>query len=145
MWFSSVGFFFTLRFIFYLWCLWVFIAACPGCSVVVVYGLLMKWPLLWSTDTGLMDFSSCTWWALEHGCSSWGMGPRCPKACRIFWDQGWDLCLLHCLLTTEPPGKPQFCFLINKIYILSSILLQRQSHCFNLIPYICILKTNFFF
>lgn len=123
----------------YVWCPWVFTVARAGYSVALVCGLRVRWLLLWSTDPRCVDFSSRSQWALQRGCSGCGTGPSCPQACGISGTR--DGIYVSCLVS--PPGKPQFCFLINEIHILSSILLQSQSHCFNLIPYICILKANF--
>ena len=39
----------------------------------------------------------CRAWVLEHRLNSCGYRPGCSVACRIFPDQGFILCLLHCL------------------------------------------------
>ena len=45
--------------------------------------------LLWSTGSGLMDFSSCSTWILERSCGTW---LSCLAACGIFLDEGSNAC-----------------------------------------------------
>ena len=53
-------------------------------------------------------FSCCGAWALGHAGSVVVVhGLSCSTSCRIFLDQGSNLCLLHWQVdSTESPGKP---------------------------------------
>ena len=93
-----------------------------GRSVAVACRLLMQWLLLLQTvGSGLMGFSSCSSWALEHRLSSFG---ACTSLLYCMWNlprSGIVLVsptLAGKFFTTEPPEKPQnfsFNFIFDSI------------------------------
>ena len=52
--------------------------------------------MLWSMGSRQAGFSRCGAWALGRQASV-GVehGLKCPKACEIFLDEGWNPCPLH--------------------------------------------------
>ena len=60
--------------------------------------------LLWSTGSGLMDFSSCSTWILERSC---GLVALRHAGSSWMRDQTHVRASAGRFLTTEPPRKPQ--------------------------------------
>ena len=116
---SLFFFFFKINCLFLLWLHWVFVAACGfllaaksrGYSLVVVCRLLISVAfLLWSMGSRhvgsvvvALGLCSCGSWG-PRMCRLWQLCRvgsvvvyelSCPAACRIFLDQGSNLCPLH--------------------------------------------------
>ena len=105
-----------------IWPCWVFLAAhrhWSSCSSWAPYrglGALGTWASVLEAP-GLENTGSV---AVTHGL-------RCPTACMVFLDQGWNQHLLHWnpagFFTTEPPGKSlQSCF---NIHLWNTLLLSK--------------------
>ena len=82
---EGVEFFFLIISFTYLWLCWVFVAmwALSNCSELAyspAASFSFRWPPLLQLPRSVHN--SCAWL-------------RCPTACGIFPDQGWNLCLLH--------------------------------------------------
>ena len=108
LWASGAFFFFIHIFFFFLFpavlglhCCACFslVAATKGCSLVAEHRLLIMGAALVVEHR----LSGTGWTVAAHGLS-------CSTACGIFPDQGLNLCLLHWLVDSLPPGKPFGCF-----------------------------------
>ena len=98
---EGVEFFFLIISFTYLWLCWVFVAmwALSNCSELAyspAASFSFRWPPLLQLPRSVHN--SCAWL-------------RCPTACGIFPDQGWNLCLLHWQADSLPlslQGSPIF-------------------------------------
>ena len=116
--------FFTMVFI-YFWLFWVFVAVQTCCGA---WGLSFWWLLwLWSVALGLLGFSSCYSWTLEHrfnSCRAWAW-----LLCGM-WDlpksdiEAASLASAGEFLNLEPSGKLKKYFLI---YLFTALRLQWQE------------------